>query len=127
MTQPDMRRAMRNIVPAILFSLVLAAPAGAQAPAPPQSEPVRIINRTGQEATALHAVRSGRPDWGSNLLNRGPLPANAAFALRVNPNVHSPTPHEYTATGHAATKFGVPLLEARALYRWAMGREHLWP
>ncbi len=79
-----MRRAMRNIAPAILFSLVLAAPAGAQAPAPPQSEPVRIINRTGQEATALHAVRSGRPDWGSNLLNRGPLPSNAAFALRVN-------------------------------------------
>lgn len=83
-----MRRAMRNISLAILLSLTLAAPAGAQAPppttAPAQAEPVRIVNRTGQEATALHAVRSGRPDWGSNLLNRGPLPANAAFALRVN-------------------------------------------
>jgi S1-C subfamily serine protease len=76
--------AMRNISSAILLSLALAAPAAAQAPAPPQAEPVRIVNRTGQEATALHAVRSGRPDWGSNLLNRGPLPSNAAFALRVN-------------------------------------------
>ncbi|WP_203071419.1 S1C family serine protease [Falsiroseomonas ponticola] len=79
---------MRNISSVILLSLSLAVPAAAQAPAPPQgtsqAEPVRIVNRTGQEATALHAVRSGRPDWGSNLLNRGPLPTNAAFPLRVN-------------------------------------------
>lgn len=57
----------------------------------------------------------------------GEMGVRAPFALRVNPDVHSPTPHEYTATGHSATKFGVPLLEARALYRWATGREHLWP
>jgi S1-C subfamily serine protease len=85
---PDMGGAMRNISSVILLSLSLAVPAAAQAPAPPQgasqAEPVRIVNRTGQEATALHAVRSGRPDWGSNLLNRGPLPTNAAFPLRVN-------------------------------------------
>ena len=49
----------------------------------------------------------------------------APFALRVNPDVHSPTPHEYTATGHAATKFGVPFREAADLYRWAAGRAHL--
>jgi diaminopimelate decarboxylase len=49
----------------------------------------------------------------------------APFALRVNPDVLSPTPHEYTATGHAATKFGVPLLEAADLYRWAKERPHL--
>lgn len=49
----------------------------------------------------------------------------APFALRVNPDVLSPTPHEYTATGHAATKFGVPLQEAAELYRWAAGRPHL--
>jgi len=49
----------------------------------------------------------------------------APFALRVNPDVLSPTPHEYTATGHAATKFGVPLQEAAELYRWAVGRAHL--
>jgi S1-C subfamily serine protease len=70
--------------PALLLSLLLALPAAAQAPAP-APEPVRIVNRTGAEATALHAVRSGRPDWGSNLLNRGPLPSGSAFNLRTNP------------------------------------------
>lgn len=49
----------------------------------------------------------------------------APFALRVNPDVLSPTPHEYTATGHAATKFGVPIQEAAELYRWASGMPHL--
>jgi len=49
----------------------------------------------------------------------------APFALRVNPDVLTPTPHEYTATGHAETKFGVPLEEAGALYRWAARRPHL--
>lgn len=49
----------------------------------------------------------------------------APFAVRVNPDVLSPTPHEYTATGHAATKFGIPLSEAAELYRWATGRPHL--
>jgi S1-C subfamily serine protease len=72
---------MRASVPALAL-LLLAAPAAAQAPGP---EPVRIANRTGVEATALHAVRSGRPDWGGNLLNRGPLGPNQAFSLRVNP------------------------------------------
>ena len=72
-----MRRAL------LLLLLSLAAPAAAQAPGP---EPVRIANRTGVEATALHAVRSGRADWGGNLLNRGPLPSGSAFNLRVNPD-----------------------------------------
>ena len=72
---------MRAHLPALVL-LLLTAPAAAQAPAP---EPVRIANRTGVEATALHAVRSGRPDWGGNLLNRGPLGPNQAFSLRVNP------------------------------------------
>ncbi|HSG08613.1 MAG TPA: diaminopimelate decarboxylase [Longimicrobiales bacterium] len=49
----------------------------------------------------------------------------APVALRVNPDVLSPTPHEYTATGHAATKFGVPLQDAAELYRWAADRPHL--
>lgn len=71
-----MRRAL------LLLVLVLALPASAQTPGP---EPVRIVNRTGAEAVALHAVRSGRGDWGSNLLNRGPLPSGMAFNLRVNP------------------------------------------
>lgn len=51
--------------------------------------------------------------------------ARAPFAVRVNPDVLSPTPHEYTATGHAASKFGVPVPEALRLYRWAAGRRHL--
>jgi S1-C subfamily serine protease len=72
---------MRRLVPLLCLSLSL--PAAAQAPGP---DPVRIANRTGVEATALHAVRSGRPDWGSNLLNRGPLPSGSAFSLRVNPD-----------------------------------------
>jgi serine protease Do len=74
---------MRQAVP-LLALLLLAAPAVAQAPAP-QAEPVRIANRTGVEATALHAVRSGRGDWGGNLLNRGPLGPNQAFSLRPSP------------------------------------------
>ncbi|MBR0674143.1 trypsin-like peptidase domain-containing protein [Roseomonas soli] len=55
----------------------LAAP-----PALAQSEPFRVVNRTTAPALALHAVRSGRGDWGGNLLNRGPLAPGAFFALR---------------------------------------------
>jgi diaminopimelate decarboxylase len=40
----------------------------------------------------------------------------ASVALRVNPDIESPTPHAYTRTGHAATKFGVPIGEALRLY-----------
>ena len=66
----------------LLAALLLATPALAQAPAP--AEPFRVQNRTGQEATALHAVRTGRPDWGSNLL-RAPVADGGEFRLRVNP------------------------------------------
>lgn len=69
------------LLPALAVLLGLTLPLAAQTP----EGPVRIVNRTGLEATALHAVRSGRADWGSNLLNRGPLPSGAAFNLRVNP------------------------------------------
>jgi S1-C subfamily serine protease len=75
---------MRPPIP-VLALLLLAAPAAAQAPAQaPAPEPVRIANRTGVEASALHAVRSGRQDWGDNLLNRGPLGPNQVFSLRPN-------------------------------------------
>ncbi len=53
------------------------------------------------------------------------LGVTAPFALRVNPDVLADTPHEYTATGHAASKFGVPLRKAADLYSWAEGRPHL--
>jgi diaminopimelate decarboxylase len=45
--------------------------------------------------------------------------ARAPFGVRVNPDVLVSTPHHYTATGHAATKFGVPWGEVRGLYEWA--------
>ena len=43
----------------------------------------------------------------------------APVALRVNPDVESPTPHHYTRTGHHETKFGIPVEEARRLYHAA--------
>ncbi|WP_372621647.1 trypsin-like peptidase domain-containing protein [Falsiroseomonas sp.] len=73
-----------TLLPSLALLLGLALPLAAQTPAPPDG-PVRIVNRTGAPATALHAVRSGRTDWGSNLLNRGPLPSGSAFNMRVNP------------------------------------------
>ena len=42
--------------------------------------------------------------------------AVAPVAVRVNPDVHSPT-HEFTRTGHAAAKFGVSPREAHAHFR----------
>jgi diaminopimelate decarboxylase len=53
------------------------------------------------------------------------LGKTAPFAMRVNPDVDSPTPHEYTRTGHAESKFGVGPDEALAAYRWAQGRPTL--
>lgn len=44
----------------------------------------------------------------------------APIAFRINPDIESPTPHEYTRTGHRASKFGVPSESALALYREAM-------
>jgi diaminopimelate decarboxylase len=55
------------------------------------------------------------------------MDVQARFGIRVNPDVLAATPHHYTATGHAATKFGVPWLETPALYAWAVGRPHLDP
>jgi diaminopimelate decarboxylase len=43
----------------------------------------------------------------------------APIALRVNPDVEAKTQHHYTATGHKATKFGIPYEDAEALYRLA--------
>ncbi|MDE3003802.1 MAG: diaminopimelate decarboxylase [Gemmatimonadota bacterium] len=51
----------------------------------------------------------------------------ARFGIRVNPDVAAATPHEFTATGHSETKFGVPWEETRALYRWALERDSLDP
>jgi len=45
--------------------------------------------------------------------------AVAPIALRINPDIESPTPHAYTRTGHRESKFGIPSEEARRLYRLA--------
>ncbi len=44
---------------------------------------------------------------------------DAPIALRINPDIESPTPHAYTRTGHRATKFGIPSEDALRLYRLA--------
>jgi diaminopimelate decarboxylase len=49
----------------------------------------------------------------------------APFGVRINPDILSPTPHEYTRTGHAESKFGLPVQVAVGLYRWAATRPHL--
>ena len=48
-----------------------------------------------------------------------------SFGIRINPDVLAPTPHEYTRTGHAETKFGLPVPVAVGLYRWAATRPSL--
>jgi len=47
------------------------------------------------------------------------MKTTAAIALRVNPDVETPTPHHYTATGHKQTKFGIPYDDAERLYALA--------
>jgi S1-C subfamily serine protease len=71
---------MRTLLLA-LFLLTLGPP-----PALPQTEPFRVLNQTEQSAHSLFAVRTGRPDWGSNMLTRGPLAPGAGFNLRPAEN-----------------------------------------
>jgi diaminopimelate decarboxylase len=49
----------------------------------------------------------------------------APFAVRVNLDILAPTPHDYTRTGHAKVKFGVPVPSALDLYRRAAGDSRL--
>ena len=49
----------------------------------------------------------------------GDMDAVAPVAFRLNPDIVSPTPHEYTRTGHRATKFGIPADTIVALYERA--------
>lgn len=78
---------MRIMLRALLLSTLLSLPAAAQAPTASGEPPAgfRIVNRTGAEATALHAVRSPRGeggDWGNSLLTPGrPLPVNSGFRV----------------------------------------------
>ncbi|WP_159999744.1 trypsin-like peptidase domain-containing protein [Roseomonas sp. 18066] len=71
---------------ALLASLpaaVAQAPAATpEAPAEAGQNRIQVVNRTGQDATAIHAVRSGRADWGSNTLPRA-MPTDKSFTLRT--------------------------------------------
>ncbi len=97
--------------------------------------PERIVfagvgKRRAEMASALQAGILGfnvESDAELRLLDRvaTELDVRAPVALRVNPNILSPTPHEYTRTGHAETKFGIPADEILPLYRWSTTRPHL--
>jgi diaminopimelate decarboxylase len=52
------------------------------------------------------------------------LGRRAPVSLRVNPDIDAET-HPYISTGLKENKFGIPLGEAREVYRWAAGRPHI--
>jgi S1-C subfamily serine protease len=64
-----------------LFALLLAP-----VPALSQTEPFRVLNQTEQSAHSLFAVRSGRQDWGANMLTRGALAPGAGINIRPAEN-----------------------------------------
>jgi diaminopimelate decarboxylase len=64
---------------------------------------------------AFHVESEGELDLLEEVAGRTGRPA--PVALRVNVDVHSPTPHEYTRTGHSASKFGIPGERALELCR----------
>ncbi|MBO1075835.1 trypsin-like peptidase domain-containing protein [Roseomonas marmotae] len=64
---------------ALLAAALFSAPLAVQAQ--PAQNRFQIVNRTGQEASAVHAVHSGRKDWGGNLAP-GPMPTDKALTLR---------------------------------------------
>jgi diaminopimelate decarboxylase len=72
---------------------------------------------------AFHVESAGELELLEQVAGR--LGVKAPVGIRVNPDVESPTPHEYTRTGHAGSKFGVPPGEALELYRSARRRSHL--
>jgi len=72
---------------------------------------------------AIHVESAGELDLLARVAAR--MGRAARVSLRVNPDVDSPTPHAYTRTGHAASKFGIPLAEAEALYRSHRGNANL--
>lgn len=61
---------------------LLAVSPAAVAQQPAGENRIQVVNRTGQDATALYAVRDGRADWGQNTLPR-PMPTDKSFTLRT--------------------------------------------
>lgn len=89
-----------------------------------------VFSGVGKTVTEMAAaIEAGI--YGFNVESQGELHAlgelafamgtRAPIALRVNPDIESPTPHAYTRTGHKATKFGIPYEDASRLYRTAAG------
>lgn len=72
---------------------------------------------------AFHVESAGELDLLEEVASRRGV--RAPVGIRVNPDVESPTPHEYTRTGHAASKFGIPVEQALELYRSAPARPHI--
>jgi len=63
---------------------------------------------------AFHVESRGELDLLSEVARRRGV--RAPVGLRVNPDVSSGDGHEYIRTGHARSKFGIPLNEAEHLY-----------
>ena len=88
------------------------------------------VGKTRREMThGLEAgIKSFHVESAQELDALGSLAAGLGFAapiaVRVNPDVLSPT-HEFTRTGHAAAKFGVSPAEAVELYRRAFAHPGL--
>jgi len=89
------------------------------------------VGKTDEELKAGldHGIYSFNVETTSELHRLDSLAAErggrAPFGVRINPDIEAPTPHEYTRTGHAAAKFGLPVPIAVGLYRWAATRPHL--
>ncbi|CAN5725749.1 diaminopimelate decarboxylase [soil metagenome] len=87
-----------------------------------------VFSGVGKTVTELAAALD-EGIYGFNVESEGELRAlsdlaeatgkRARISLRVNPDVDTPTPHAYTRTGHAATKFGIPIEDSHRLYALA--------
>ncbi|HEY8470067.1 MAG TPA: diaminopimelate decarboxylase [Longimicrobiales bacterium] len=87
-----------------------------------------VFSGVGKTVTEMAAALEAGV-YGFNVESEGELRAlselasamgvTAPVALRINPDIESPTPHHYTRTGHRATKFGIPSEDARRLYHLA--------
>jgi len=72
---------------------------------------------------AFHVESEGELDLLEGVAARMDRPA--PVGVRVNVDVASPTPHEYTRTGHSASKFGIASGRALELYRSRWDSPHL--
>ena len=87
-----------------------------------------VFSGVGKTVTELAAALEARI-YGFNVESEGELwelsqlaatmGVMAPIAIRVNPDIESPTPHAYTRTGHKTSKFGIPMEDAPRLYRLA--------